>query len=356
MLKTISHRTHWGSIFLGLFFVASWIFYYLHPWSSPASSVKDPAQFLQTVSQLPASNANQLTLVTEPADGTQSLLDQISSAKKSADLVMYEFQDTQIEQALVDAKQRGVAVRVLMQNVDSYGKYPDQPAYDFFVKNNVPVKWAPSYFALTHQKTLITDNTTAYIMTFNLQPQYYATSRDFGVIDTNPTDVAAVATTFNNDWQGYGTAATSGNDLVWSPGSANVLLQLINSATTSLDVYNEEMADNRITIALENAAKRGVAVRVDMTYATNWKAAFNELTQNGVTVRTYSSSSNAFYIHAKVIVADKKLAFIGSENFSEPSLDSNRELGIITAQPNIISSLETTFNKDWLGSRPYTVK
>jgi len=296
-----------------------------------------------------------LQLIVEPRDTTTPLLTAINGAIKSIDLVIYELQDPEIENALVQAHNRGVSVRVLLENLNSFGRHPNQPAYDLLASKGVPVKWTPSYFPLVHQKTLIIDNAGAIIMTFNLQPQYYASSRDFGIIDPDPTDVAAIASAFDSDWNASQATAQSGRDLVWSPGSSATLLALISQATSTLDVYNEEMADVRITQALEAAAQRGVAVRVVMTYATNWKPALNELVQKGVVVRTYSSSAK-FYIHAKVIIADNDEAFVGSENFSAQSLDQNRELGILLTRADIISELENTFAHDYRNARPYAVR
>ncbi len=293
-----------------------------------------------------------VSLLTEPDDTTNAVVQDIQNAHQSVDLVIYELEDSQVEQALADAQGRGVAVRVLLDNLDTFGTYPNQAAYDFLQARGVPVEWSPSYFALTHQKTLITDGWQALIMTFNLSPQYYASSRDFAIVDTDPKDVAAIGATFNSDWSSQNSTASNSSDLVWSPGSANMLVALIDSATSSLDIYNEEMADPRIEAALQAAAARGVHVRVDMTYETSWKAALQSLVTSGVEVRTYASSAK-FYIHAKVIVADNAEAFVGSENFSTPSLDSNRELGILLKRPEILQSLEATFNADWAGSRPY---
>ena len=57
------------------------------------------------------------------------------------------------------------------------------------------------------------------------------------------------------------------------------------------------------------------------------------------------------YIHAKVIVADSGLpsqaAFVGSQNFSTASLDYNRELGLVTTFPALISSLTNTLDSDF---------
>lgn len=347
-------RIPWKVLLFVIFLVTSWLWYWHQSLQYPAQPKINPQHFLQTVSALPSGTEDQLQLVTEPDDGMQPVATLLSNASTSVDLVVYELEDATIEQALVTEKNRGVTVRVLLQNVDTFGTHPNQEAYDFLQKNKVSVKWAPEYFTLTHQKTLIVDGKTALVMTYNLTAKYYNSSRDFGIIDNNKNDVTAIEDTFNKDWQDNGGIAENGDDLVWSPGSEPVLLALINSAKTFLDVYNEEMADPHITSALENAAKRGVTVRVDMTYATDWKSAFNELTTSGVQVRTYASSAK-FYIHAKAIIRDQTLVFLGSENFSEQSLDYNRELGMLLSNKDIISSLETTFNNDWEGSRPFFV-
>ena len=266
--------------------------------------------------------------------------------------LMTELEDTQMEQELVAAHERGVAVRVILQNLNNFGNHPNQAAFDFLQAHGVPVEWAPSYFPLTHQKTLMLDSSKAFIMTFNLQPQYYGSSRDFGIVDKDAADVSAIEAAFNADWEGRQIFAGNGSDLVWSPGSANTLLAMIQSASTSLDVYNEEMVDPRIITALEQAAARGVDVRLDMTYDTSWKAALQTLAAAGVNVRTYASTAK-LYIHAKVIVADGSEAFVGSENFSAQSLDANRELGVLIKRADILTSLESTFGQDWAGSRPF---
>ena len=332
--------------------IVSCIFFIYHKDQIPKTKVEMHKAVASEISNV--SQQTSIALITEPDDGISDIKNVINKASKSLDLVMYELEDKDIEQEIVDAKNRGVDVKVIMQNMKEFGSSPNQDAYDFFEQNKVPVKWAPDYFYLTHQKTLIVDGTSAVIMTFNLTPRYYSTSRDFAVVDNDLDDVAAISSAFNSDWSGQEQILSSGKDLVWSPGSADTLLSLINSASVSIDVYNEEMADPRIIDALEKAASRKISVRIDMTYETEWKEAFNNLVSAGVAVNNYSSSAK-FYIHAKGIFVDNKIAFLGSENFSEPSLDSNRELGILISNPEIVSSLENTFEKDWTGTHPFVI-
>ncbi len=296
-----------------------------------------------------------LTLITEPKDGIAPIMSAIRHARHQIELVMYENEGKRIDGALAAAYHRGVHVRVLLSN-GYYGmpgtpKNDNQPAYQYFKARGVPVHWSPAYFALTHQKTLIVDG-VAYILTFNFTPQYYATSRDFGLIDTLPVDVRAIEKTFDADWSKRHIASQNGADLVWSPGSRPALVKLIRSAHGWLDIYNEEMDSTRIESALESDARRGVDVRITMTASPSWSSAFTQLTAAGVHVHLYPATARALYIHAKMILTPSKV-FLGSENFSESSMSDNRELGLITSAKTIRTSLARTFNRDYVGAKPF---
>jgi phosphatidylserine/phosphatidylglycerophosphate/cardiolipin synthase-like enzyme len=304
---------------------------------------------------LKSKNTASTSLIIEPDDGITPIISLINNAKKSIDLVMYELEDKQIEQALASAEKRGVSVRVIL-NKGYYGEQEtvNESAFLYFQTNDVSVRWSPSYFALTHQKTIVIDGNDALIMTFNFTPQYYASDRDFGINDEDQNDVSAIEKTFDADWQNNKISTLNGDDLIWSPNSKTSLLSLINNAKSSVEIYNEEMSDSDVISALETAAKRGVNVEVDMTYSNNWKSAFQKLSSSGVHVRTFSSDAS-IYIHAKMILVDDKEAFVGSENFSTGSMDDNRELGIIINEQGIINSLNKIFNDDWQLATPFTI-
>ncbi len=295
-----------------------------------------------------------LQLIVEPDDGIAPVELAIRSASHSVDLTIYELEDDTIEKELADAALRGITVRVILEDLSSFGKHPNQQAFDYLKAHGVSIAWAPEYFPLSHEKALIVDDREAFVMTFNLVPHYYAGSRDFAVADTDPADVAAIESAFDADWKGTGARASSGNDLLWSPGAADALLLLISDASTSLDVYNEEMEDSRIIGALEAASRRGVKVRIVMSYATRWKAAFAELVSKGIALRTYASSAKT-YIHAKALIEDGARAFVGSQNFSAQSLDTNRELGIFVARPEVVAKLLSLFQHDFSAARAYRV-
>jgi phosphatidylserine/phosphatidylglycerophosphate/cardiolipin synthase-like enzyme len=322
----------------------------LRRWGTAVAAVALLAGFAADATSA-STTSGRLTLITEPQDGIAPVLSAIEGARRQVDMVMYEDSDARVDAALAADAHRGLAVRVLL-NGGYYGQgFPqDEAAYEYLRAHGVPVRWSPSYFALTHQKTLVVDG-RAYILTFNLTPDYYASSRDFGVIDTIPADDAAIEQTFDADWDGRRIAAPTGSDLVWSPGSEGAQVGLIESAAGSVDIYNEEMDSPAIESALEADARRGVDVRVTMTADSSWDAAFAQLAAAGVHVRTYAADA-ALYIHAKMIPTPAR-AFLGSENFSPTSMDENRELGVITADSTIRASLSRTFDADYANATPY---
>ncbi|MBP6884396.1 MAG: hypothetical protein KBC17_01060 [Candidatus Pacebacteria bacterium] len=305
------------------------------------------AELVRPPSDTPVSYNQALSLLTMPDDTTASIISLIQNAKKSVDLTIYTLSDKKIQSALVSAKNRGVAVRVLLNaGWEGVPTKKNQTTFDSLSKQGVSVKWSPDYFALMHQKTLIVDGTKALIMTFNLDRAYYKTGRDFGILNSDPTDISAIIASFNSDWNGDNKVASDGKDLVWSPDSRLILVSLIESAKNSLDIYSLEMDEDIIEDALSDASRRGVEVKVLMSMQTSWLTAFRALTASGVEIRTFPEKAPLF-IHAKVIIADESRAFVGSENFSANSLDNNRELGIIFTKADIISSIMKTFKSDW---------
>lgn len=295
------------------------------------------------------------TLVTEPDQGLQPIYSFMQSATRTLDMTMYELVDTQAEQILAQLAANGVTVRVILdQNLESNH---NQTAYHYLMQNGVNVVWANPAYSATHEKAIVVDGRSAAVMSLNLTSRYYATSRDFAVIDNDATDVAAIETTFNADFTSSAVTPPAGDDLVWSPTQSTAdLVNLINSAKSTLQVENEEMGNSKIVAALVNAANRGVQVQVTMTYGSKWVGNCDKLSAAGVQISTYDPKAS-LYIHAKVVLVDSGMsnasAFVGSENFSVASLTRNRELGLITQDPAILSSLNATLQSDFNGGTLY---
>ncbi|HEX4830399.1 MAG TPA: putative Ig domain-containing protein [Trebonia sp.] len=299
----------------------------------------------------PAHAASALSLVTLPDQGENAIYSFVNSATSSVNVTIYELKDTTLVNDLVAREKAGVTVRVIL---DQAQKSYDQAAYNSLTAGGVGVVWSSTTFTYTHQKTITVDGKESYISTGNFDTTYYATSRDFGVLDTSAADVSAITAVFNADYAHSAITPSDGTDLVWSPTDSQThLAALINGATKSLDVEQEEFSDTTLVNDLVSAANRGVTVRVVLESPSDYSSEVTEVENAGGQVTGYSSSTG-YYIHAKTIIADygtsSAKAFAGSENFSSNSLGSNRELGLITTDSGVVSGLESAFSGDFSGS------
>ncbi len=173
------------------------------------------------------------------------------------------------------------------------------------------------------------------------------------MFDSDATDVAAIQAVFNADYKHKAITPSDGDDLLWSPTTAQSrLLSIINGATKTLDVEEEEFSDTALINAVVARAEAGVAVRVVVEDPSGYSSEVKEIKAAGGTVVGYSSSTG-YYIHAKAVVADYGLSDaaveVGSMNMTSNSLGSNRELGIILNDTAAEKVVETQFNADYAG-------
>lgn len=288
-----------------------------------------------------------LQLVTFPDAGSKPVLDLLNGAQKSVLMTMYLLSDRDVMDALKSARGRGVDVRVLLEAQPTGNVTVNQQTMKDLQAANISVKTSNPAFRFTHQKSIVVDERLAFITTANLTRASFTTNREYGIIDSNPDDVAEMIHVFEADWKRTSPTVSNAN-LVWSPSNARSrVLSFIDGATKTLDIQAEEIQDKQVEEAITNAVKRGVLVRVITSPATN----ANKIDQNSierlgkanVQVRWVKTP----YIHARMMVADNTRAFIGSENFSTTSLDSNRELGILITDSKIVQPLSSTFASDW---------
>ncbi len=300
-------------------------------------------------------------LFVEPNDGDRVITNAIAGAKKTLLLEMYLLTERNVINALEEASQRGIDVRVMLE-IHPYGggSVSPQETLDRLKAAGVNAKATSPNFSLTHEKGMVIDGKTAYIMTSNftasaLGSSNYTKNREYGIIDSNAQDVQAVIDIFNADWN-HSFPQITDPDLVVSPvNSRAAFTALINSTHHTLLVEAEEMQDSNIEQAIVNAGKRGVQVQVilpspnssssDSTGDSN-SSGISAIGQSGVQVK----EDPRLYMHAKIIVADGQKAFVGSENISSASLDGNRELGIIVSDQNALNTLQQTFQQDWSDS------
>lgn len=292
-----------------------------------------------------AGASTNLELFIQPATGRQPILEAINSAEQEILVEVYLLSDKEIINRLIEAKNRGVAVRVMIEEHPFGGGNVNRVSFEKLRDAGVEFKWTNPTFALTHEKAIIIDRQTLFILNQNLTTTAFSRNREYNVIDRNPEHVSEAVGIFEADWNrvSYSPSSTS---LVVSPENARgKITALLNLAVRTIEMELEIVQDRDMINLLAESGKR-IAVRIIMPdfrkVPSNMDAA-EKLKAAGVSVRTLSSP----YVHAKLVLVDKTRAYVGSVNFSDASLDQNRELGILISQPDIVDRLDRTFEEDW---------
>jgi len=127
--------------------------------------------------------------------------------------------------------------------------------------------------------------------------------------------------------------------------SRDRLVQLLSSAQHSIDIEVESLSDTAIVGAMLERAAAGVTVRavIEMGPLTNaQQVAYQQLFTAGIPVVNLGTRLE---VHAKTIVVDGNVAYVGSQNFTAVSLTQNREIGIITTSQ--VKTIADTISADF---------
>ncbi len=308
-----------------------------------------------------------VTLIVEPNGSSGSeVVNAINAATSSVHMTMYEMDSSPVLNALIGRKTAGLDVKVILDGSTTTRMF-NTNAYNTLTSAGVSVTWSSSSFTYTHEKCVILDGSTAWIMTMNLNTSSPKYNREFLARDTNAADVAEAEAIFQADWAM--TSITPSGNLVVAPVNARPMLYaLIGTATSKVDLEVEEFSDLHsagIADALSSAAMRGVAVRVviaNETLNSTQTMAIAQVKQAGGTVvmtgpASGSGTASNPYIHAKAIAIDCNgstcaSGWVGSENMSGGSPGYTRELGVTLSDPTEILKIETAFATDFANGVP----
>jgi phosphatidylserine/phosphatidylglycerophosphate/cardiolipin synthase-like enzyme len=297
-------------------------------------------------------------LIVQPDDGTSPVIELIRLAKESLLMKQFTFSEPEIMQAVVDRKNAGVAVRIMLNPKRSGGDRANDDTFEFFENAGVDIRWASPKFYVTHEKSIVVDKKAALIATFNLCTKYFTQTRDYGVVVQDPAKVAQVVEGFEADWEQKDWHPSDEAGLLWSNNNSRSLMsKFIDSATESLDVQHPKFVDATILDRLIDAAERKVRVRVlcgGKHGISDWDildtfSSLRVMHRFGIHVHKQKN----LRLHAKLLLADNAHALVGSMNIDRSAFDLRRELGTTVTDPSVVTRLAETFDSDWESSHHY---
>ena len=335
-----------------------------------AEHLKHIARVVSRITTQPLTTGNKVEPLVNGDAAFPAMLSAIESAQKSVSLVSYIFDNDvsgrKFIAALARARQRGVAVRVL---VDAAGTRYSFPPITFklraakipfakFLPSSILTPWRVATINLrNHRKSLIVDGQIAFTGGMNIRHGNVLTEQPGSPVQdlhfrvTGPV-VTELQEAFANDWA-FTTDEILDGDL-WFPEVKEAgdiiarvipdgpdadfenlrltLLAALAEAQTSVKILTPYfLPDNALILALNLAALRGVKVDIILPAKNNlppvhWasRSLWWQVLERGCRIWLTPPP----FDHSKLMIVDEHWVLLGSANWDARSLRLNFELNV----------------------------
>jgi phosphatidylserine/phosphatidylglycerophosphate/cardiolipin synthase-like enzyme len=140
-------------------------------------------------------------------------------------------------------------------------------------------------------------------------------------------------------------------DLEWTFAGVEqekLLIDVIKSASATLDIAIYSLTDPEIVAAIKDAQKRGVIVRI----ITDKQQAGGEAQTKALKILGSANipiklNSHSGLMHLKMTIADNQICTTGSFNYSKSASESNDEILVVIRNADTAKSFTAQFEKMW---------
>lgn len=303
------------------------------------------------------------------------IVDAVNASKSTIDCIIYSIQMKDIPDALIAARDRGVKVRVIIDESHVYPKADTQIKKLINAGDGIEVRTirGTRSYGVMHNKITIHDKSLVTTGSYNWT--FAATFSNYENLITarHPEYVNGYVKYFEWMWskartidQGpsgelpegyYGTPPQAPTNLIdlngigvplylFSPGSntENKLASLIDAAKVSVDAVTFTFSSKPIADAIIRAHKRGVKVRFledkDMAKSS---AMAKMIFEEGVPFKWMGGRDEKGAMHNKFIILDGKVLGTGSYNFTINGSVNSFENMIFTNDESIVNAYASKF-------------
>lgn len=286
---------------------------------------------------LSSQNGNEI-LIAEPFSGKQAILNEFLKAQKELLINMYSITDFDFIPTIINLAKSGVEIKVILEEAPYLSETQNFDTRHLFRIYGIDVRWANPQFFLTHAKYAVIDDTEAIVLTGNFTYSSFTKNRDFGLATFDKDEVLTLKALFYADWERMDFVNDNPNVLISPIDSRTKVEAALKSATKSIKIWEQSISDPSIIKILKEQKGKGVDVKILMpaSYAVDTKKDLGD---------SVLALPNP-YIHAKAFIIDDTFAYIGSNNFTTPSFDNEREAALFTYNTDVINTLNALFEWD----------
>lgn len=285
----------------------------------------------------------------------QALIASIDAARLSVDVAIYSLSLRELGNALLRARDRGVAVRVVMESDNRERSLPQT-----LIEAGIPIL-GDRREGLMHDKFVVIDRSEVWTGSMNFTSDG-AYNDNNNLIHIRSVKVAENFLTefeemYTDDLFGPDSLAATPNPSVtvdgvqvetyFSPddGVASRILELLQGAQESVYFLAYSFTSDPIAQVLRDKHSAGLTVQGvmdDSQIQSNQGTEYDSFLQAGMDVRR---DGNKGLMHHKVIIIDRSIVITGSYNFTGSAEDRNDENVVIFFSPDIARWFLAEFNR-----------
>lgn len=273
----------------------------------------------------------------------EDIVEKIENAEKEVLLETYILTEKRTQEALIKAHKKWVEVKVILEKVPYMAYNINNKSFEKLQKAWIDIVWSDTKnYALNHTKVLLIDN-TSIISTWNYSYSTFTKNRDFFIFTTDENIRNKLKQNFENDYA-WEKISVYNNNLVFSPTWSRIKFEkLFEWAEDNIKMYFQYLKDDELLDYLIQI-KKEKDLKIDIILDKSAK-------DDDYIEKVKKSWINIVFLekvkmHSKAILIDEKYLFIWSINFSNYSLDRNREVWIILKNKEIIDKFLDIFKQD----------
>lgn len=194
-----------------------------------------------------------------------------------------------------------------------------------------------------HAKYVLVDE-TLFLGTGNFTTTSFTQNREFFIQTSDPGTVDFMNRLFEADWYRFPFRATRENAYVSPVDSRSKIEAQLLGAQRSIQIFAASLSDERMLDILRARRGEGIGISVCLAHEKSVERAelVRWMAERDIDFHQVKSP----HIHAKTILVDGRILMIGSENFTENSLDQNREVGLILQDSYFVEKYRETILRD----------
>ena len=296
----------------------------------------------------------------------------IEDAQATLDIAAFEWGNPRLTEAVVDAYERGVQVRMVVDDEhvieenEILLEEDEEAPFQAIIDAGIPFV-DDDRSALMHNKFMIIDSEIVWQGSMNYTMNGTYRNNNNMIALRSRDAVAAYQTEFNEMFvrEEFGPTSTDDDVTTFFAGDGaqvgiyfasegdvvEPLLDVLDTAEESIHFMAFSFTEDRLGVKMIERAYAGIEVQ-GIFELRGSETRFSEMGRMYCNALNVRQDGNPYILHHKVIIVDEEIVISGSFNFSDNATQSNDENLVIIADADLAAQFMMEFDRLWGVAEP----